>query len=384
MVSVRGWWLLSGRRFAYYCAIVIFVAIALWLGEVERVPRFVRATIGILMFSFSFYLWHLASKIADPQAQKGVTPQPPEKSVDRTIHLGSGSTYNESLNVHGDYVQGDQYNVFNHFNFEQDASGAVAEIEKLLQRLEKKINSPETAQQQTIQDLAVRVRRHPTIKKNVYDWLKALEIPTPIDEIDAAEKIIAAASKSQSDSPPRSFFQLDQQYRRLEYLLKTAQWHEADDETIRVITRLMPGRVSKHGCTQIDVSQIPPRALKTINRLWLEASGGRFGLSVQKRIWQRIKVYQERKPGSYRSDYEMFVEAVGWSNELGRIYHTDFDYLITNPKGHLPMKVLLWETYDPSSNYCYLSHCLFNELMEREYSNVSFLPDWLREWLLLD
>ncbi|MGG6270662.1 GUN4 domain-containing protein [Leptolyngbya sp. AN03gr2] len=346
-------------------------------------PRFVKTAIGIPMFSFSFYLWHLASKIADPQAQR-VTPQTSEKSVDRSIHLGSGSTYNESLNVQGDYVQGDKYNVFNHFNFDQDASSAVAEIEKLLKQLEKKVSHPETVQQQTIQDLAVLVRHHPKINQVVYDWLKALEIPAPIDEIDAAEKIVAVASKADHHSPQQSFFQLDQRYRRLEYLLKTAQWQEADDETIRVIAKLMPGRVSKHGCTHIDVSQISPKALRTINRLWLEASGGRFGLSVQKRIWQRIKAHQERRSGSYRSDYEMFVEAVGWSNESGRVYHTDFDYLITNPKGHLPMKILLWETYDSSSNYCYLSHCLFDELMEREYSNVSFLPDWLREWLLLD
>jgi hypothetical protein len=105
---------------------------------------------------------------------------------------------------------------------------------------------------------------------------------------------------------------------------------------------------------------------------------------VQKRIWRRIKTYQNQHSQLQKSDHEIFVEAVGWSNEAGRIYYVDFDYLITNPKGHLPMKVLLWETYDPKSNYCYLSHCLFDEFMEREYSNVSFLPDWLREWLLLD
>jgi hypothetical protein len=69
---------------------------------------------------------------------------------------------------------------------------------------------------------------------------------------------------------------------------------------------------------------------------------------------------------------------------MSRIYHVDFDYKITNPKGHLPAKILLLETYNPNSKYCSLSACLFDKFMEREYSDVSFLPDWLRKWLLLD
>jgi hypothetical protein len=75
---------------------------------------------------------------------------------------------------------------------------------------------------------------------------------------------------------------------------------------------------------------------------------------------------------------------VGWSNDMGRIYHSDFTYQITDAPGCLPARILLLETYNPNSKYCTFSACLFDELMARNYSEGSFLPSWLRKWLLLE
>lgn len=381
MITLKSWWLLSGRRLAYYSvAIFLFITVALWLERVEKIPEIAKATIAVLALGVSCYFWNLGSKIAEPQLMQ-LCPSSVDQSSQRTIYT---DTYNESLQVNGDYIQGDKYNIFNSFNFNQGASEAVGEMKNLLKRLEKQMGNGEYIQQQLIQDLAMLARHSSEVRKNLYDWLRVLDITSPTDEIDAAEKLVSVVYRTQHNQVVEPIFQVDKRYRRLAYLLKTAQWHAADDETVRVITKLMPN-LSKHKCTGIDVSEISPRALRTINRLWLEASAGRFGFSVQKRIWQRIEVYQKNQYlRLQKSGYDIFVETVGWSNEAGRIYHTDFDYLITNPKGHLPMKILLWETYDPKSNYCYLSNCLFDEFMAREYSNVSFLPNWLREWLLLD
>ncbi|MCY7274678.1 MAG: GUN4 domain-containing protein, partial [Phormidesmis sp. CAN_BIN44] len=376
------WWLLSGKKYAYYCfAIIPPFIVALCLGKVEEknIPQLARVLIIAPAFGLSYYAARRGLKIAESLPK--LSPQNVGESPDRVINIGSG-IYNESLNVQGDYVQGDKYNIFNNFDFNRDSASAVGEIEKLLRLLEKKVGSAKIAQQKTIQDLSQLVRHNAETRKVLYSWLKSLGITSPSDEIDAAEKMIAAVCGSQHKPSNQSIFHLDKRYQRLEYLLKTAQWQEADDETVRVIAKLMPGRSSKHGCTSIEFDQITPRALKTINRLWLEASGGRFGFSVQKQIWQRIRAYQHHKPDFQRSEYDIFVETVGWSNKAGRVYHVDFDYLITNPKGHLPVKILLWETYSPGSNYCHLSNCLFDEFMEHEYSNVSFLPEWLRRWFL--
>ncbi len=383
MPNFGGWWLLSGKRFVYCCsAFTLSVAVALCLGKVEKIPQLTRVLIIAPALTMSLYIVNRGLKIAEHSLTKA-SSRSVEKFSDRVVNIGSG-TYNESLNVQGDYVQGDKYNVFNSFDFNQDSSSAVDEIQKLLRRLEKKIGSAETAQQKVIQDLSRLIRHSTEIRKSLYGWLKSLGITSPTDEIDAAEKIISAVVKFHHKPSSQSIFHLDRRYQRLEYLLKTAQWQEADDETVRVISKLMPGHSSKHSCTSIDVSQITPKALRTINRLWVEASGGRFGFSVQKQIWRRVRTYQNHKPDFQKSEYDIFVETVGWSNEAGRVYHADFDYLVTNRKGHLPVKILLWETYSLKSNYCYLSNCLFDDFMEREYSAVSFLPEWLRRWLLLD
>lgn len=383
MLTFRSWRLLLGKKYAYYCfAIIPPFIVALCLGKVEEknIPQLARVLIIAPAFGLSYYAARRGLKIAESLPK--LSPRTIEEFPNRVINISSG-TYNESLSVQGDYVQGDKYNIFNNFDFNQDSTSAVSEIEKLLRRLEKQIGSAETAQQKIIQDLSQLVRHKPEIRNTLYNWLKSLGITSPTDEIDATEKMIAAVGGSQHEPSNQSIFHLDKRYQRLEYLLKTAQWQEADDETVRVIAKLMPGHSSKHGCTSIEVSQISTKALRTINRLWLEASDGRFGFSAQKQIWQRIRTYQSHKPDFQRSEYDIFVETVGWSNEAGRVYHVDFDYLITNPKGHLPVKILLWETYSPGSNYCHLSNCLFDDFMEREYSNVSFLPEWLRRWFLL-
>ncbi|MBD2056451.1 GUN4 domain-containing protein [Oculatella sp. FACHB-28] len=381
MLAFKTWWLLTGKSVAYYfspgllllCVAVVALAI----------PKFPFKVVGFAFgLSSGLYLLKLGSNIAETIPQKASSHNPGD-STSRFISIDSG-TYNESLNIHGDYVQGDK-NIFNNFNFNQDLSSAVIKIKQLVGQVEKQVSSAENAQQRIVDDLATLMYHRDELKDKLYAWLNVLGFTFIADEIDAAEKIVEVATELEQKPRKQSFFELDKRYRKLKYLLKTAQWREADDETVRVIAKLMPEDLQKYRCTDIDVKEISRKQLLTINRLWLEASGGRFGFSVQKQIWLKILKYQYKNEfNSARSKYDIFVEAVGWSNEGGRIYHVDFDYLITNPKGHLPAKILFWENYNLSSNYCFLSECLFDDFMERNYSNVSFLPAWLRRYLLLD
>ena len=135
----------------------------------------------------------------------------------------------------------------------------------------------------------------------------------------------------------------------------------------------------------IKVIEASVKQLRAINSIWLEASGGRFGFSVQQRIWNKInRLKNDADWMEDKSEYDIFAEQVKWSNDLGVIYHIDFDYKITSAKGSLPAKILLLESYDPNSNYCRLSHCLFDVLMARRYSDYSYIPAKIREWLVLD
>ena len=78
----------------------------------------------------------------------------------------------------------------------------------------------------------------------------------------------------------------------------------------------------------------------TINQLWLVASKGKFGFSVQKQIWVRVG----GKPGQYDSNiFWRFLEEVEWAeNEIV------FDQRAA--KGHLPVGVFVKVSDDLRKN----------------------------------
>ena len=56
-----------------------------------------------------------------------------------------------------------------------------------------------------------------------------------------------------------------------------------------------------------NLSSFPYEVLLTIDRLWVEASNGYFGFSVQKKIWEKYG-----SPTSFGNNYTKFTNAVGW------------------------------------------------------------------------
>jgi hypothetical protein len=75
-------------------------------------------------------------------------------------------------------------------------------------------------------------------------------------------------------------------YAQLEALLKAGKWQEADQETANQICQVM-GR-SEEGWLRVeDIEQFPCADLRAIDQLWVRYSNGKFGFSVQKKIWQQ-------------------------------------------------------------------------------------------------
>jgi serine/threonine protein kinase len=113
-------------------------------------------------------------------------------------------------------------------------------------------------------------------------------------------------------------------YTKLRSFLKAKQWEDADRET----WALMCGILGKSLGTPFqpsDIEQLPCLNLQTINDLWLHYSQGRFGLSVQKQIYESVG-----------RDYERFCDRVNWSTTNA---HTSFQILKLSqeaPEGHLP------------------------------------------------
>lgn len=112
-------------------------------------------------------------------------------------------------------------------------------------------------------------------------------------------------------------------YSYLQSLLATGEWEAADQETIELIAEAIE---QDESCIFIEeVDNFPLSDLNTIDRLWVKYSHGRFGFSVQRKIWQAVGFNQER-----------FGELVGWYEQAKWIEKGELNYTYDAPVGHLP------------------------------------------------
>ena len=120
-------------------------------------------------------------------------------------------------------------------------------------------------------------------------------------------------------------------YTLLRDFLRAEKWEEADKETTKVLFKA----ASQEGRCYLDeddLKKFPCEDLLTIDRLWVEASNGHFGFSVQKKIWE-----ESGSPMSYNNDYKKFMEAVGWQSGDNFVRYNDFKFSPSDSlRGNLP------------------------------------------------
>ena len=129
-------------------------------------------------------------------------------------------------------------------------------------------------------------------------------------------------------------------YAQLENLLKTQQWKAADQETGTVMQKIDGSQVTGLNA----VARFPCKELQTIDQLWVNYSGGRFGFSVQKSTWASVGGTPDATEVSLKdtvSVYERFADRVGWkkAGATGNgafIAYDDLTYSANAPIGHLP------------------------------------------------
>jgi hypothetical protein len=115
--------------------------------------------------------------------------------------------------------------------------------------------------------------------------------------------------------------------------LKNSQWKEADKETDRLMLQIV-GKEADQWLNEEDIQNFPCEDLRAIDKLWVDYSKGKFGFSVQKKVWMACGGVA----GEYDYEvYKKFADQVGWrrsGNWLG------YDELTFSWKGskhaHLP------------------------------------------------
>ncbi|MEB3190856.1 MAG: GUN4 domain-containing protein [Snowella sp.] len=97
-------------------------------------------------------------------------------------------------------------------------------------------------------------------------------------------------------------------YQQLETFLQNGQWKEADRETDRLMLRIV-GKEADQWLSVEDIQNFPCEDLRAIDKLWVDYSQGKFGFSVQKKVWMECGgIFGENDWGVYTK----FGDQVGW------------------------------------------------------------------------
>ncbi|MGE5659520.1 MAG: GUN4 domain-containing protein [Actinomycetota bacterium] len=129
-------------------------------------------------------------------------------------------------------------------------------------------------------------------------------------------------------------------YTRLRDLLAAGNWREADEETRAILLKLC-NREREGSLTIEAIKQLPCVDLYTLDQLWTKYSQGRFGISVQKRIWENLG-------GSVKAGTEIwypFAKRLGWWVKNSWLPLDDLRFTLDAPEGQLPVVSLrksLW------------------------------------------
>jgi GUN4-like/TIR domain len=147
-------------------------------------------------------------------------------------------------------------------------------------------------------------------------------------------------------------------YCNLRDLLRDGKWREADKETFKVMLKAA-NRESDGWLDDDSLQKFPCQDLKTINQLWVNASKGLFGFSVQKKIWKKCG-----SPMSYSDDWEKFGDVVGWRVERQWVNYSNLKFVPSpeglSPKGELPFVCKLMKRWSCSGGFSSLMQRLVN------------------------
>ncbi len=124
-------------------------------------------------------------------------------------------------------------------------------------------------------------------------------------------------------------------FTQLETYLKNGQWREADEETMRLML-LIAKREDEGWLDEESAENFPCEELRTIDKLWVDNSGGKFGFSVQKKVWLDCGGVL----GKYDYDvYKKFADEVGWRGDGQWLIYDELTFLLEDSQhAHLPLK----------------------------------------------
>ncbi|OUL26663.1 serine/threonine protein kinase [Nostoc sp. T09] len=113
-------------------------------------------------------------------------------------------------------------------------------------------------------------------------------------------------------------------YHHLRDLLALRQWQSADEKTWALMCQAIRKPVGSYFFSS-DIENLPCEDLQIVDELWSKYSKGRFGFSVQRRIYESVD-----------GDYGKFCAAIGWNLPHSTSPLQKLFFRLSAPPGHLP------------------------------------------------
>lgn len=123
-------------------------------------------------------------------------------------------------------------------------------------------------------------------------------------------------------------------YTKLRDLLAQGKWKEADQETGDLLLRVS-NRKKEGWLRNEDVKNLSCEDLRTMDKLWVAYSNGKFGFSVQRQIYRSLGGTEELNSNIYQK----FGDRVGWRVNGSWIYYNNATFDQKAQSGHLPTPV---------------------------------------------
>ncbi|MEP0924379.1 GUN4 domain-containing protein [Leptolyngbya sp. ST-U4] len=222
-------------------------------------------------------------------------------------------------------------------------------------------------------------KQHPLMGPNAYDRNMPISIISGSNIPQTAKFNQYQHQNSQYLSQNRTSVLVDDlssacgvDYRTLQKFLITKNWQEADEETNKLIGKII-------NQNRIGIKGIPCQDLWTVDQLWMKYSNNNFSLNKQHQIWQSLVEIEDRR-------WKGLFAQLGWMSEVKREFagfslgnqylemdNTIFyqkDIINAQPAGYLPsIAKFVASKYSSDSEkgrqitylFSRLSECSFNK-----------------------
>ncbi|MBD2119337.1 GUN4 domain-containing protein [Trichocoleus sp. FACHB-262] len=160
--------------------------------------------------------------------------------------------------------------------------------------------------------------------------------------------------------------------------LKAQDWRAADAETRWILETWVHPKGDIFSSPL--ATNIPPEVLQTLDQLWTDASGGRFGFSAQKQIWDQVRA---KHPDNTNTAAKAFGDRVGWTRSTPDpenfvapewLTEPELKYSRQAPVGHLPWTGISWERISGMLNAQSCGSCMIDALYLQGDRFKRYLP----------